>query len=430
VKRRKAEGVMKFFLVISTFFSIVLLTMHMTLLPVPDICPSGVSAEHEHLEPQKVVAAYFLSWHSKKRYTPKHFEDVASKVTHLLYAFAEPKKDGSVALLHPKFAFGVGPNYNVPMGHFEQLLDIKRRHPHLKILLSIGGGGCDKTFLELHKKKLLKKTAKAFVKMLDSYTYTYAPKKGADTKTRSFNYSDLFDGIDINWEFSARGVKDEHAQGYLSFVKEIRKLLDRRARKVKREMTLTATLQISPAVYRALPLSEVAKQIDWFHVMAYDVFGFYSKTVGHNSPLCGPHGIYTIDGALNRIIDQGVSPGKLVLGVSGYGYKYGESNGHGKPFNRKSKNTKALFYKDIHKYFLESDHYERKWSERGFVPSLYSKKDKSFISYDDPESLRIKTQLAAEKRLAGVMFWALSYDNEDHDLVHSLSDNVGKRMFE
>lgn len=424
---------MKFFIFVSTFFSIVLLTMHMALLPVVEICPSGVDPQYEHVKPGKVVSAYFLSWHSKKLYTPEHFEKIASKVTHLLYAFAAPQDDGSVELLHPKFAFGVGYNYEMPQGHFEQLLEIKRKYPHLKIMLSVGGGGSNQTFINLYKKNLLKKCAKNFVKTLDSYTYTYRPAKGVDRKTVSFNYRKLFDGIDINWEFSARGVKEGYAQSYLSFVKEMKKLLKRRGRKVRKKMLLTATLQISPAVYRALPIQEVSQYLDWFHVMAYDVYGLNSKLVGYNSPICGAAGsisAYTIDGALNRIIDEGVSPDKLVLGISGYGYKYAGTNGYNRPFERKNKYTKAVPYRDISKYFLLNKNYKKKVDGNGMVPSQFSKKNKTFVSYDDPESVTFKAQLAAEKRLHGVMFWALSQDNEKHDLVNALADNVGRRMFE
>lgn len=428
-EKSNRRGVMRFFLLVSTFFSIVLLTMHMALLPIPETCPSGVSPEHEHVKAGEVVSAYYLSWHGKKMYTPEDFERIADKVTHVMYAFAQPTKEGNCELLHPKFAFGVGPNYEVPAGHFEQFQDIKRRHPHLKVLLSIGGGGSDHIFIYLYKNNLLKKYAKSCVEMLTKYSYTFKQKKDQDEKTMHFKYKKLFDGIDINWEFSPRGVKEGYAQAYLEFVKEMRRLLDKHERKLRRPLYLTATLQISPAVYRSLPLVEAAEHLDWFHVMAYDIFGLNSKTIADNSPICGSYGLYTIDGALNRIIDLGISPEKLVLGISGYGYQYDQTDGYGKLFNKKSKKSKSVRYRDIQKYFLTNDNYESKWSERGFVPYLHNKIDRRVICYDNPDSVRYKVQLAADKRLAGVMLWALSFDDEYHSLLHVLSDQVGVGMF-
>jgi chitinase len=425
---------MKFFLFISTFFSIVLLAMHAVLLPDATasaaVCPTGVPEEYAHLEPGTVRSVYFLSWHGKYDYTPNRIEEIAHDVTDIMYAFIVPQEDGTCRLLHPKFAFGIGPRYEKERGHFQQLLDIKRRFPHLRILLSAGGGGAVQTFVNLYRKDLLKKCAKNFVEALDSYTFDYQYRVGDEKKTATFDYKNLFDGLDINWEFHARGVKAEYAQAYASFIKELRRLLNIRERKLGKKMMLTATLQISPAVYGALPLQEIARSVDWFHVMSYDVYGLGSKSVGHNTPICGPQGVYTIDGALNRIIRRGVSPDKLVLGISGYGYKYADNDGYGKSFNKTSKRTKALFYKDIDTYFVTHPGYERGWSEQGRVPYLYNKQAKTFISYDDAESVEYKVRLAAEKRCRGVMFWALSHDDQNHTLVKVISEHVGKPFFQ
>ena len=224
--KKNGGGIMRFFLLISTFFSLALLTMHVTLLPEQYVCPSGVPEEYDHIEPGKVVAGYFLSWHGAKKYRPEKLEEIADDLTHIMYAFAQPQKDGTCDFLHPKFAFGVGENYVEQKGHFDELADLKKRFPHLKILLSVGGGGCDRTFLELRKNNLLKKYAAECVKNLTQYDYSY--EQDGQTINKYYSYDELFDGIDINWEFSpAHRVKDENAQGYLSFVKEVRRLLDK-----------------------------------------------------------------------------------------------------------------------------------------------------------------------------------------------------------
>lgn len=422
---------MRYFLFVSTFFSIMLLTMHMALLPgsqfqQPDICPSGVPEQYQHLEPGKIVSAYFLSWHGKKRYTTEHFERIAHKITHLIYAFVEPQDDGSCKIMHPRLAFGVGYNYAVESGHFDQLREIKKRHPHLKILLSVGGGGSNQTFVNLYRDNKLKDVAQAFVDTLGSYSYTYRPKKGVDKVTTVYNYEDLFDGIDINWEFSPRGVKEGYAQSYCDFVKEMRRLLDIRQGKLQREMMLSATLQISPAVYRSLPVAEISNYINWFHLMSYDIYGFNSGAVGHNSPICGSYNVYTIDGAVNRIIHEGVSPDKLVLGLSGYGHKYVGTKGYGRHFDKKNSQTKSLFFRDIQQYFEPSNNYEKGWASVGRVPYLQNKEGQVFISYDDRDSFVQKIGLAANKRCAGVMFWALSHDDDDHTLTNAMGDHVGQ----
>jgi chitinase len=38
---------------------------------------------------------------------------------------------------------------------------------------------------------------------------------------------------------------------------------------------------------------------------------------------------------------------------------------------------------------------------------------RTFISYDDPQSIRAKAQYVKEHRLGGMMFWELSEDRND-----------------
>jgi len=39
------------------------------------------------------------------------------------------------------------------------------------------------------------------------------------------------------------------------------------------------------------------------------------------------------------------------------------------------------------------------------VPYLYNARTQVFVSYDDPESMRLKAEYARSHHLAGVMFW-------------------------
>jgi len=50
---------------------------------------------------------------------------------------------------------------------------------------------------------------------------------------------------------------------------------------------------------------------------------------------------------------------------------------------------------------------------RAKAPYLWKAASKTFISYDDPESLAIKADYATEHHLGGMMFWELSLDYDD-----------------
>jgi chitinase len=52
------------------------------------------------------------------------------------------------------------------------------------------------------------------------------------------------------------------------------------------------------------------------------------------------------------------------------------------------------------------------------VPWLYNSGSKEWISYDDPESVKIKGEYIASQHLGGAMFWELS--NDDGRLLDAL----------
>jgi GH18 family chitinase len=54
--------------------------------------------------------------------------------------------------------------------------------------------------------------------------------------------------------------------------------------------------------------------------------------------------------------------------------------------------------------------YTRYWNDVAQVPYLYSPTARRFISYDDPQSMRVKMDFANQRGLGGAMFWELSED--------------------
>ena len=55
------------------------------------------------------------------------------------------------------------------------------------------------------------------------------------------------------------------------------------------------------------------------------------------------------------------------------------------------------------------------------APYLYNPADSIFISYDDPTSMKLKTEYAIQKKLGGIMFWQLGNDTkEENSLVDAI----------
>jgi chitinase len=54
----------------------------------------------------------------------------------------------------------------------------------------------------------------------------------------------------------------------------------------------------------------------------------------------------------------------------------------------------------------------RYWDASAQAPYLWNSAARTFITYEDPQSLQIKARYIVEHRLGGVMFWELSQDRD------------------
>jgi chitinase len=64
---------------------------------------------------------------------------------------------------------------------------------------------------------------------------------------------------------------------------------------------------------------------------------------------------------------------------------------------------------------------QRFWHPDAKVPWLFDAKTGVMISYDDPESLRIKAEFARDQHFAGVMIWEISQDDDQFSLLKALN---------
>jgi chitinase len=77
----------------------------------------------------------------------------------------------------------------------------------------------------------------------------------------------------------------------------------------------------------------------------------------------------------------------------------------------------------ISETFLKSPDYVRHWDDVAKVPWLYNAAKKEWITYEDPQSMRLKGEYVVTQNLAGAMFWELS--NDDGTLLDALRGGLG-----
>ncbi|MGQ1788218.1 glycosyl hydrolase family 18 protein [Saccharicrinis sp. GN24d3] len=55
---------------------------------------------------------------------------------------------------------------------------------------------------------------------------------------------------------------------------------------------------------------------------------------------------------------------------------------------------------------------------------MYDAVDSVFITYDDPQSIRLKASYVRKNKLGGMMFWQLSQDSKEYDLTWTMYEAI------
>ena len=375
--------------------------------------------------PEKRVVAYFIAWGIYGRnYHVSDLEAVADKITHINYAFANIS-NGRCVLGDPyadtdKAYLGDSWDAGALRGCFNQLIKLKENNPHIKTLISIGGWTWSKNFSDV---ALSSSSRRIFAESAVDFMLRYG-----------------FDGIDIDWEYPVGGglgtnIKrpvDKH--NYTLLMQEIRNQLDAIASAFSENSPHFLTTIATPAgesKYNNIALGAIEDHLDWINIMTYDFYGSWNTTTGHNAPLYADDG-YDIDHTVNGYINAGVPANKIVLGVPFYGRSFksvpaGAYEGYGSSTAGAGPGTwenGVLDYQDIKENYKTNSAWEYTWDDTAKVPYLYNEAEQKWISYDNPQAIRTKTEYVNDNNLGGVMFWDITSDDDNHTLLKTIKDNL------
>ena len=349
------------------------------------------------------IVGYYASWAAAGGYPAEKIP--AAKLTHVNYAFAVIR-DGRCALR----------NETAAREQFEQLRRLKRDHPHLRTLISVGGWADSGPFSD--------------VALNDSSRLAFARSCAAFVREHGL------DGVDIDWEYPGGGGRDpgkgrpEDSRNFTLLLAELRRQLDTQSREDKSgHYLLTIAGPASAAQARRMELGQVHRYLDWINLMTYDFAGQWSARTAFNAPLYpadeagqGP----SADTSVRVYLDAGVPREKLLLGVPFYGRAWAGvkdvDHGLGQPHSGKPPRPPGgagYSYRNIASGIL-GESAGRFWHERAKVPWLFDAKAGVMVSYDDPESIRAKARYAREQKLGGVMVWELSEDDEKSSLLEAI----------
>jgi len=348
----------------------------------------------------KKIIGYYPAWKSYSGFTPDKLD--ATKLTHINYAFAYISNENEIKLGYP----------DKDPENFKKLNNLKEINPNLKILISIGGWNWSGKFSDTASTDA---SRTAFAESCAEFLVKYG-----------------IDGIDLDWEYPVGGglptnsKRSQDKQNFTLLLKKIREKLDEQELKNNKQYLLSIAGGASQYYLNNIEPEKIKDYLDYVNIMTYDLHGPWDTFSDFNSPLYNKSGASTqykisIDTGVGSWINAGFPKDKLVVGVPFYGYLYNVNVNSNNGFQQKFTDGKALSYSYIKTNYLNKDKITRYYDLESKVPWLYG--DKTFISYDDEQSMKAKTDYIKSFGLSGAMIWELSQDY-NNELLNSIYEGL------
>jgi len=378
---------------------------------------SPTSAKAPQAAGNKVVG-YFTEWGIYQRnYHVKNVETSgsAAKLTHINYAFGNVTGGkcaiGDAYADYDKAYDAAGSvdgkadtwDAGALRGNFNQLRKLKKLHPNLKVLWSFGGWTWSSGFGEAAKNPA------AFA-------------ESCYNLVEDSRWADVFDGIDIDWEYPNACGNTCDTSGRAAF----KNVMAAMRAKFGQNNLVTAAITAdasSGGKIDAADYAGAAQYVDWYNPMTYDFFGAWAAqgpTAPH-SPLTSysglpQQGFYT-DAAIQKLKGLGVPASKLLLGVGFYGRGW-TGVSQAAPGGTATGAAPGTYEAGIEDYKV----LKSKCPATGTVAgTAYAHCGNQWWSYDTPATIAGKMTYKQQQGLGGTFFWELSGDTTSGELIKAIN---------
>ncbi|MEU6195686.1 glycoside hydrolase family 18 chitinase [Streptomyces sp. NPDC047061] len=368
----------------------------------------------------KVKLGYFTEWGIYGRnYQVKNLvtSGSAAKITHINYAFGnvtngqcaigDAYADYQKTFTADTSVSGVADTWDQPLaGNFNQLRELKAKYPNIKILWSFGGWTWSGGFAQ---------AAANPTAFADScYNLVEDPR-----------WADVFDGIDIDWEYpNACGLSCD-TSGSAAF-KNLMSAL--RAKFGAGNLVTAATTAdgSSGGKIDATDYAGASQYVDWYNVMSYDFFGAWATTgpTAPHSPLTSYTGIPTAGfdtaDAMAKFKAQGVPASKLLIGIGFYGRGWTGVT-QDAPGGTATGAATGTYEAGIEDYKVLKTSCPVTGTIAG---TAYAHCGTNWWSYDTPSTIAGKMSWAKTQGLGGAFFWEFSGDTSNGELVSAINSGL------
>ncbi|MEO5947015.1 MAG: glycoside hydrolase family 18 protein [Chitinophagaceae bacterium] len=309
-----------------------------------------------------------------------------NKLTHIIYSFLHLQND-SLSFHNEKQRKTV-----------EELVQLKKVNPQLKIMVSIGGwSGCAPCSELFSSEKHRETFAKTTVELFEKYGV---------------------DGLDLDWEYPAiegfPGHRFDAADrnNFTELVRSLRKEMGN-----KYLLTFAAGGFIN-YLEKSIDWDAVTPLVDFINLMTYDLVGGYSTVTGHHTPLRNYRpGQQSTQKCVSWLLNKNVPPDKLIIGAAFYArvWENVPDTNHG--LYQQGKFKQGIAFKNFASYFGDTSGYHYYWDKKAKAPYQYNADKKLFATFDDERSIKEKTKFIRRNKLGGIMFWELSEDKYTDGLI-------------
>ncbi len=369
------------------------------LSPAPLTTSSEASIPMPEAAPNKIIAGYFASWAAYSGYTP---DKIPAGVTHVNYAFAKIGSDLKITM----------GDTSIDPANFARLRQLKLQRPNLKTLISIGGWTWSDKFSDV---ALTDNRRAAFADSVVAFITQYG-----------------FDGVDLDWEYPVSGglpnniTRPEDKTNFTLLLAKLREKLDTQGALDGRHYLLSFAGASGTFYTKNVELAKLADYVDFATVMTYDMHGPWDTMTDFNAPLYTqsentPQYKWSCNAAVKLWVNEGFPKTKLIMGMPFYGVAYNGVTNAKRGLYQTFTSGSSVSYDTIKSRYLNNPAYMRYEHLDAQVPWLFN--GSTFISFDDPQSISMKTKYIKDTGLAGAAIWELS-QNTDGTLFHALYDSL------
>jgi chitinase len=172
------------------------------------------------------------------------------------------------------------------------------------------------------------------------------------------------------------------------------------------------------------------------------VFSKHSKNTAHHTALYStPDQLHSVPGSYSQystpgqersvdfcvkfLLKKGIPAKKLIVGAAFYGRVYENVENVNDGLYQPGKYKGSVAFRNFATQYPADSGFVYHWDEIAKAPYVYNPVKKIFVTYDDKQSVELKTKYVIDNKLGGIMFWQLSNDTFSDGLLDVI-DKVKK----